>query len=207
MEALLAQLNAHWNGQVDAVVAATRRGEQHVIQYFDAEAAGYGTAPSTPVVAGAVPFTAVAAGNDPASFRPFAGVAHRLALDAFQIFVKTLEGKSITIDNVESSWTGKDLKNAIEAKEGIPADQQRLIFEGTQLEDAPTMAHYNIQKESNVHLTSRLLGGGDTDVSSPDSAGISNPGNAASDGAASRSSSSAVDSVASSATIDEQTQE
>jgi ubiquitin C len=75
-----------------------------------------------------------------------------------QIFVKTLTGKTITLD-IELGDTIEAVKVQIHNKEGLPPDQQKLVFSGKKLEDNLSFAHYNIEKRTTLHLLLRLSGG------------------------------------------------
>ena len=81
-------------------------------------------------------------------------------VEQFDIYIKTLTGKTITLESVTSNDTIATLKDMVYDIEGIPPDQQRLIFACQQLQDDLTIADYNIQQESTIHVVLKLRGGG-----------------------------------------------
>ena len=80
-----------------------------------------------------------------------------LARASMQIFITSLEGRTATLD-VDSSDTIESVKQKYQDKRDTPVDQQRLIYAGKQLEDGYTLAEYGVQRESTIHMVTRLRG-------------------------------------------------
>ena len=76
----------------------------------------------------------------------------------FQIFIKTLTGKTLTIV-VRKEDTVENLKQKIQDREGIPSNEQRLIYAGKELHGNRILSDYNISKDATLHLVLRLRGG------------------------------------------------
>mmetsp|Transcript_21059 Transcript_21059/g.45651 ORF Transcript_21059/g.45651 Transcript_21059/m.45651 type:complete len:287 (+) Transcript_21059:100-960(+) len=92
--------------------------------------------------------------------RPSSALTTALDLrGGMQLFVKTLTGKTVSIE-IEEGESIEDVKAKIAEKEGIPAEQQRIIFGGQQLQDGKTVDDYNIGDDATLHLVLRLRGGG-----------------------------------------------
>ena len=82
----------------------------------------------------------------------------RLRGGGMQVFVKTPSGATLTL-HAEASDTIERLKAQLQDREGMPAEQQRLLFGGRPLQDCRTLSDYNIQRECTLHLALRLRGG------------------------------------------------
>lgn len=80
--------------------------------------------------------------------------------DSFQVFVKTLQGETVTLE-IMPFETVKNVKRKIQDKEGIPVDEQRLLLNGKQLECDRTVKSYDVQKGSTLHVAARIRGGRD----------------------------------------------
>jgi ubiquitin-large subunit ribosomal protein L40e len=92
------------------------------------------------------------------SMKMFRSITETLSPGSYPIYIKTLTGCTLNI-MVNASMTIEALKLSIQDREGIPPDQQRLIFAGKQLEDGMILRDCNIQRESVLHIVTRLRGG------------------------------------------------
>ncbi|KFH03438.1 ubiquitin family protein [Toxoplasma gondii VAND] len=125
---------------------------------------GGGDKPSVPSAA-----VSVSSSLPSSSTSPFRVAAHSSSSDGmrwllgvrggFNLQVKTMSGKTVVLDNVQGSDSILDIKRRVEQREGIPVDQQRLVFNGKQLENGKTVQDYNLSENSVLHLVLRLRGG------------------------------------------------
>lgn len=111
---------------------------------------------TTPVLSRTTPFTTHTTPCRPST--PSALTSALSLRGGMQLFVKTLTGKTVSIE-VEEGESIEDVKAKIAEKEGIPPEQQRLIFGGQQLQDAKTLDDYDVGDDATLHLVLRLRGG------------------------------------------------
>ena len=88
----------------------------------------------------------------------YGNAGHNYSSDPFNIFVKTLTGKTISLSGMHGDSSVEYVKSCIQDREGIPPDQQRLIFAGNQLEDQKHLKEYNVSPDCTLHLVLRLRG-------------------------------------------------
>lgn len=113
---------------------------------------------AVPNLSGTIPTTPIL--KSPSSQKHDAALSFALNIPrgGMQLFVKTLTGKTVSIE-VEEGESIEDVKAKIAEKEGIPPEQQRLIFGGQQLQDSKTLGDYDVGDDATLHLVLRLRGG------------------------------------------------
>lgn len=106
-------------------------------------------------------FIKITQNHDPSSNANYAlskELREKIKNSTFQVFISTLSGKTFSLKALPYLGVGQ-LKELICDVEGIPVDQQRLVFNGKQINDELNLSDYNIQKEANIQLILRLRGG------------------------------------------------